>query len=81
MPYGALEMNPIASMTAKFSIEVILGEVESPSQRVYVAAASMISAHDGRESDWAADFLPPRHEGTFFTAPWDQDKDCHVCRS
>lgn len=81
MPYGALEMNPIASMTAKFSIEVILGDVESPSQRVYVAAASMISAHDGRESDWAADFLPPRHEGTFFTAPWDQDKDCHVCRS
>lgn len=81
MPYGALEMIPIASMTAKFAIEVLLGEVEAPTQRAYVAAASMLSTHGGRESDWAVTFLPPGHEGAFFSAPWDPHKDCRVCMS
>ncbi|MFA9394691.1 MAG: ThiF family adenylyltransferase [Halodesulfovibrio sp.] len=81
MPYGTLEMTPIANMTASLAIQVVTDFVETSTQFVYIASEMYLKKHGGEWAEWIKPYLPVAHEGLTFSIPWEGRKDCSICKN
>lgn len=79
-PYGPLELNNSANLVAELAVDVLLGSIASPTEKIWVSRESIVTNNAGA---WSEEWLGLSGENTrggfSIEREWKRADDCSLC--
>jgi sulfur-carrier protein adenylyltransferase/sulfurtransferase len=80
-PYGPIELNNSANLIAELSVDVLLGAVNSPTERIWASRESVVTSNGGAWSrGWLELTAGDTRGGFCVERAWGENSECTVCR-
>lgn len=80
-PYGPIDASHVSTLVAETALDVLLGEISSPTHRMWGARKSFLTRSGGRwTAEWLALAPHAAQGGTVLQRPWPVASECVSCR-
>ncbi len=79
-PYGPVELNNSANLVAELAIDVLLGSITSPTEKVWASRESIVASNGGSWSEEWLELTGGNTRGAFTVERvWEENSECPIC--